>query len=255
MAALTPPTLLDQKSGSDPRMLIAEACRVLANSGLAEDILGHVSVRSGNEVFVRCRGPLERGLLFTEPTDVYMVDSEGPLPDQYQLPNEYPIHREIFLARPDVQAVVHAHPPAIVAADLAGLRLRPIVGAYNIPAMRLANQNIPVYPRSVLINRTELAQDLAKTLGLSDICILRGHGIVTTGATVEQAVVRALNAEALARMTLLANGHGTLPPALSAEDIEEMPDLGSTFNDSFVWRHHIAKLELANLGLRNEPVS
>lgn len=240
------------------RVLITEACRVLAHSGLAEDILGHVSLRADNgALLIRCRGPRERGLLFTEPDDIHLVDDDesvhSPL-GEYQIPNEFPIHREIFRARPDVQAVVHAHPPAVVAADLAGLKLRPIVGAYNIPAMRMASGVIPVYPRSVLINRTDLAVTLAQTLGDSDVCILRGHGIVAVGVSVEQAMVRAINIEALARMTLLASSSGRTPLPLSPEDIEEMPDLGSTFNDMFVWRHHVSKLEIANLGVRRPLV-
>jgi ribulose-5-phosphate 4-epimerase/fuculose-1-phosphate aldolase len=249
--------LLEHDSDTDSRILIAEACRILANGGLAEDILGHVSTRSadGSGVLIRCRGPLERGLLFTELDDVHLLPA-GPgheLPGGYQPPNEYPIHREIYEARPDVQAIVHAHPPAVVAADLAGLELRPIVGAFNIPAMRMANQGIPVYPRSVLINKTSLAQDLAAALGDSDVCILRGHGIVATGTSVQQAMVRALNLEALARMTLLAHGSGTTPPEVSGEDLNEMPDLGTTFNDSYVWRHHVSRLEMDHLGVRATP--
>ena len=235
-------------------MLVAEACRIMAHSGLAEDILGHVSVRlNGDDVLVRCRGPQERGLLFTEPSDVHAVRlaAEQQLPGGYQVPNEFPIHEQILLARPDVQAVVHAHPPAVVAADLAGLELRPIVGAYNIPAMRLAASTVPIYPRSILINRTGLGRDLVDVLGGANACILHGHGIVTTGSSVQQAMARALSLDSLARMTLLAHGHhGTTPPVVSEEDIDEMPDLGSAFNDSLLWRHHVARLGMANLSLR-----
>ena len=73
------------------------------------------------------------------------------LPDGYAPPSELPIHAETLRRRPEVNAVVHAHAPSVVMADLAGLALRPIVGAYNIPAMRLALDGIPVYPRAVLI--------------------------------------------------------------------------------------------------------
>ena len=56
---------------------------------------------------------------------------------------------------PDVDAVVHAHPPAVVAADLAGLRIRPVVGAFDIPGAKLAAGGVPVYPRGVLISVTD----------------------------------------------------------------------------------------------------
>ncbi|TVT13755.1 class II aldolase/adducin family protein [Amycolatopsis acidiphila] len=227
------------------RSMVATACRILAHQGLAADILGHVSTRADNDsIWVRCRGPQERGLLFTRPDDIRRVPLVGrtDLPDGYAVPNELPIHSEIMRARPDVQAVVHVHPPAVVAADIAGLTLRPIVGAFNIPAMRLASDGIPVYPRSVLIRRTELGRAVADALGMKHVCVLRGHGIVTTGETVQQAVVRALNLEALARLTLDASAHGD-PEVLSAEDAAELPDLGSTFNDQFVWHSLLAKLD------------
>jgi ribulose-5-phosphate 4-epimerase/fuculose-1-phosphate aldolase len=81
------------------------------------------------------------------------------------------------------------------------------------------------------------------------VCILRGHGVVTVGDTIEQAVVRALNIEILARMTLDATHRGTPPPELPTEDIAAMPDLGSTFNDTYVWQYHRSRLELAGLDL------
>ncbi|GHJ35717.1 class II aldolase/adducin family protein [Streptomyces sp. TS71-3] len=238
-------------SADEVRRLIALGCRILAHRGLAEDILGHISLRDDDgTLHIRCRGPRERGLLFTDPGDVWRVglDGDTDLPDGYRVPNELPIHREVLRARPDAQAVVHIHPPNVVAADLAGLTLRPIVGAYNIPAMRMALDGIPVYPRGVLITRPDLGREVATALAERPVCILRGHGIVAIGETVQQAVVRALTVESLAKMTLAASGHRT-PPVLPEADIAELPDLGSAFNDETVWRSHLARLEHAGLGL------
>lgn len=234
------------------RTTVAEACRILAHAGLAEDILGHVSVRapSGGGILVRSRGPRERGLLFTTPADVHEVTPDGArLPHGYERPNEYPIHGQVLAARPDAAAAVHVHPPAVVACELAGLRLRPIVGAYNIPAMRMAREGIPVFGRSVLVNTDELGRSVAETLGDRDVCILRGHGILTVGETVEQAVVRALNIESLARMTLDSARGRTLPAEVPENDAQVIPDLGSTFNDTYVWQYRRSRLELAGLGI------
>ncbi|GHH81258.1 class II aldolase [Streptomyces sulfonofaciens] len=238
-------------TAEEARRLIALGCRILAHRGLAEDILGHISLRDDDgTLHIRCRGPRERGLLFTEAEDVHRVglDGDTALSGGHRVPNELPIHREVLRARPDVRAVVHIHPPSVVAADLAGLTLRPIVGAYNIPAMRMALDGIPVYPRAVLITRPELGREVAAALAGQPVCILRGHGVVATGQTVQQAVVRALNMETLARMTLAAAVHRT-PPALPDSDVAELPDLGSAFNDETVFRSHLARLEHAGLGL------
>lgn len=239
-----------------PERLIALACRVLAERGLAEDILGHVSLRASSDdggdraLYVRSRGPNEKGLLFTGPDDVHRVSIDGdtPLPGGYKVPNELPIHREVLRARPDVAAVVHVHPPEVVAADLAGITLAPVVGAYNIPAMRMASEGIPVYPRAVLINSEKLGREVAGTLGDRPVCLLHGHGIVATGVTVAQAVVRALSVTALARVMLLASQSG-VPAPLPADDIAALPDLGSAFNDEMVWRSHVARLDHQGLGL------
>jgi 3,4-dihydroxyphthalate decarboxylase len=232
------------------RRTVAQACRVLAHQGLAEDVLGHVSVRVGTDrMLIRCRGPHESGLLFTTPDDVHLVGLDGPydLPDGYAVPGELPIHAETLRRRPEVTAVVHAHPPAVVTADLAGLALRPIVGAYNIPAMRLALDGVPVHPRGVLIRRAELAVEMLESMGDRPVCVLRGHGVTTTGATVAQAVVRALNLEALARITLGVAAAGGEARELPAADIAELPDLGAALNEESVWRHQLARLRLAGL--------
>jgi ribulose-5-phosphate 4-epimerase/fuculose-1-phosphate aldolase len=227
------------------RARVAQACRVLATEGLVEGTLGHVSVRTGaDRMLIRCRGTAERGLLFTEDADVRPTDFDGtPIgPDEgYKVPNELPIHGELLRARPEVNAVVHAHPPAVLICGLAGLELRPIFGSYNIPAMRMALDGVPVYPRSVLIRRPELAHEMIAAMGERPVCVLKGHGITVTGDSVEQAVVRALNLNALAAVTLAVAQAGGRAEEIPAEDIAELPDLGSAFNDLVVWRYHVAK--------------
>ncbi|MFF2502462.1 class II aldolase/adducin family protein [Streptomyces sp. NPDC058067] len=137
------------------RQLISDACRVLAARGLSDGILGHISLRMDDTtLLVRCRGPQERGLRYTTPADIRLVDLDGQAAapgelDGWSVPNELPLHTEVLRARPDVRTVVHAHPPAVVAADLAGLSLRPVVGAFDIPGTRLAAGGVPVHPPGV----------------------------------------------------------------------------------------------------------
>jgi 3,4-dihydroxyphthalate decarboxylase len=157
------------------------------------------------------------------------------------VPNELPIHGELLRARPEVNAVVHAHPPAVLLCGVAGLDLRPLFGSYNIPAMRMALEGIPVYPRSVLIRRPDLAHEMIAAMGDRPVCVLKGHGITVTGASVEEAVVRALNLNALATVTLELARLGAKPEPVPAEDVAELPDLGSAFNDLAVWRYLLAK--------------
>jgi 3,4-dihydroxyphthalate decarboxylase len=222
------------------------ACRVLARQGVGDGILGHVSARATDgTILIRCRGPNERGLAFTTEDDIRAVDLDGRGGDlgQWRPPNEFPIHSQILAARPDVGCVVHAHPPLALLVALAGIELRPIFGAYNIPAMRLAQAGVPVFARSALITRPELAQELVDAMSGRDVCLMRGHGITVTGATVEEATVRALDLNTLARVHVELARIGVTAPTVSEEDMAELPDLGSAFNTTASWRHYVALLE------------
>jgi ribulose-5-phosphate 4-epimerase/fuculose-1-phosphate aldolase len=230
----------------EQRVQAATACRVLAHRGLAPGVLGHVSVRIGeNALLVRGRGRQERGVARTEAADVRLVSLDGRQlePEEgWTPPAELPIHTAILRRRPDCAAVVHAHPPAAVICGLADLELRPVFGAYNIPALRLALDGVPVYPRPVLIRTDALADEMVAALGDRRVCLLRGHGIVAVGDTLQQATVAAVNLNELCEVTLELARLGANPPGLSAADLAELPDLGGHFNDELVWRSLVADL-------------
>jgi ribulose-5-phosphate 4-epimerase/fuculose-1-phosphate aldolase len=232
------------------RREVALACRMLALTGLTTPILGHVSIRlDPSRVLVRCRGPEERGLLATEVSDVRLVhiDDRGAVAGGYTLPNEFPIHAEILRARPDADSVVHAHPRSALLAGLADIALRPVFGAYNIPAAAMATAGVPVFEHRGLVRSPERGRELAATLGDSSVALLRGHGIVTAGDRVVQAVVRAFDLDDLLSISVELARLGAEPDEVSESDRADLPDLGGTFNEDAVWRYRI--LELARAGL------
>lgn len=231
------------------RELVAAACRVLAGRGLADGVLGHIGVRvDDRRLLVRCRGPRERGLAFTTPEDVRLVDLEGregargELDGGYTPPNELPLHVEVLRARADVAAVVHAHPPEVVAADLAGIRIRPVVGAFDIPGTRLAAGGVPVHPRGVLLRDRRLAAEMVASMGDRPVVVLRAHGLTSAAATIEQAVLQAISVDQLARLSLKVVGAGGTLTDLPEADMAELPDLGAEFNTATAWRHELARL-------------
>ena len=227
------------------RQDVADACRVMAARGIADGLLGHVSVRVDDEhMLIRCRGPRERGLAFTVPDDIRLVDLDGhgDLPGGYAVPAELPLHAEVLRRRPEVRAVVHAHPFAVVAADLAGHPLRPLLGAFDIPGAHLAAGGIPVHPRSVLVRTRVLAAEMVASMGDRSVVVLRGHGLTATGDVAAEAVLRALSVDTIARMILAVAGAGGVPAAIPDEDLAELPDLGSRFNQETAWRHELARL-------------
>jgi ribulose-5-phosphate 4-epimerase/fuculose-1-phosphate aldolase len=231
---------------------VALSCRILAMEGLVEGILGHVSARiaESDEMLIRCRGEEETGVFFTSEDAIRRVHLDGQgsdLEGRYEVPKELPIHGEIYKVRPDVGCVIHAHPPAALICGITELELRPIFGAFNIPAMRMALEGIPVFPRSVLISKPELAAAMIEVMGQKDLCLLRGHGVTVTGRTVEETTVRALDFNTLARVTLQIAQSGRQAHDISQEDREALPDLGSTFNTTWVWRYYARLVEASKI--------
>ena len=233
------------------RARVAEACRALTHAGVLSGVLGHVSLRlEDGALLVRSRGPDEQGLRFSRPGDVMKVDSDGDALDDrsdVRAPNELPIHTAVMRRRPDVNAVVHAHPYHTLLVGIADLDLVPLVGAYNIPATRLAaNDRIARFPRAALINDWELASQLAANMGTRNACLLRGHGIVTCGATLEEAVITAVDLEQLCRVTIDVHRLGVAPRPISDEDLTQLPDLGAAFNADMAYRALVASERAAS---------
>ena len=98
----------------------------------------------------------EEGVRYTTVDAIRRVDFDGNGPhkgEQYQVPNELPIHGEIYKKRPAVGCVVHAHPKEALICGITELEFRPIFGAFtHMRAMRMALEGIPIFPRSYLIN-------------------------------------------------------------------------------------------------------
>ena len=240
---MTGPELLDQQ-----RALVAQACRVAAARGLVDGILGHLSLRVDDDhLLIRCRSDADTGVAFTRPADIRLIAFDGSAGadgelDGYRVPNELPIHVESMRADARHRAVAHLHPPAVVAADLAGIPIRPIYGAFDIPGAWLARDGVPVYPRAVLIRNSRLGREMVAAMRGGPVVICRGHGITSAATTVQQAVLQAISLDALARMSLRVKAAGGILRDIDDSDWDELPDLGAGFNVDAAWRHEVARL-------------
>lgn len=232
----------------EERHLVADACRVAAARGLVDGILGHVSLRVGeDQLLVRCRSDGDRGVAFTDSSDIRLVNFDGSAGaagelDGYRAPNELPIHVECLRAMPQHQAVAHLHPPEVVTADLAGITIRPIYGAFDIPGAWMARAGVPVYERAVLIRDTRLGREMVAAMGDHPVVICRGHGIVSAAATVQQAVLQAISVDQLARMSMGILAAGGALRDIDDADWDDLPDLGPKFTGDAAWKHEIARL-------------
>lgn len=231
------------------RALVAQACRVAAARGLVDGILGHVGMRiDDGHLLIRCRSDTDTGVAFTRPGDIRLIafdgspGADGEL-DGYRLPVELPIHVETMLAEPRHRAVAHLHPPDVVAADLAGIEIRPIYGAYDIAGAWLARGGVPVYERAVLIRNSRLGKEMVAAMRGRPVVICRGHGINSAASTVQQAVLQAIGVDELARMSLRVRAAGGTLRDIDDADWDDLPDLGSGFNTEAAWRHEVARLD------------
>jgi ribulose-5-phosphate 4-epimerase/fuculose-1-phosphate aldolase len=105
--------------------------------------------------------------------------------------------------------------------------------------MRLGLKGIPVYQRSLTLNTKEQVHAMQKVMGDGDICILRGHGLIVAGTSVERATITAIKVDTLARMNLQAASLGKVP-SISDEDISEFENRRGRGNSSAegLWRYY-----------------
>ncbi|HEX9879203.1 MAG TPA: class II aldolase/adducin family protein [Candidatus Binatia bacterium] len=214
----------------ETKEIVAESCRILGKLNLTKEATGHVSARieGTDRILIRARGPQEEGVRFTTAHEVITADLNGNKLDGdegFARPQEVFIHTWIYKTRPEVNSVVHIHPPTVVLFTICNKPLLPLYGAYDPSGLRLYLDGIARYPRSILISNDERGQEFAAALGDKRVCLMRGHGITSVGASVEEATVTAIKLNQLAEMNYQAALLGT-PEAISDEDIQAFANIG-----------------------------
>jgi L-fuculose-phosphate aldolase len=188
---------------------VAIANRVLSVAGLASGALaslGHVSMRVPGEpdkFVVKGRGLAFDVLGAVRDEDMVVCDLNGFLiegPKGATQPNEVMIHSSILSARPDVTSVVHVHPRYAVVLSTLGHTMRPVARE----GMPLVREPLPVYPNVALVTTQEEGTELANVLGARQAALLFGHGAVTVGTDLEDAVMNMVNLEEQAKMNWYA---------------------------------------------------
>ncbi len=207
------------------RERVAKACRVIGKLELTKAATGHISARvPGTEtLLIRARGPDESGVRFTATEDVITVDFDGNKLDGregLEPPQEVFIHTWLYKKRPELRAVVHAHPATVVLFTICNKPLLPLYGAYDPSSLKLLTEGIPTYPRSITVSNNKLGEEFAGSMP-GRACLMRGHGITTCGGTVEEATITAIKLNELAEMNYRANLLGN-PQPIPVEEIEHI---------------------------------
>jgi L-fuculose-phosphate aldolase len=212
----------------DVKREVATANRVLANLGLAAGVtaaLGHASMRvpsEPNHFFVKGREYEFDALAMMEPNDMVLCDTEGFLiggrPGLTQC-SEVKIHACIYKTHPKIQAIVHVHPRYTILMSVLTGSLKPL----RQEGAQLLRYPLPVYPHVKTIQSDAEGMEVANLLCESQAMLLRGHGAVTTGTRLSEAVMGMAQLEEQAQLNYLAYcAQGEGYAYLSNELIDEM---------------------------------
>lgn len=197
---------------------IVEVGLRLHQGGLVPATAGNISVRVANGHLITASG-VGKGSLTAD--QVIFVDHEGHKPKSgAPVSSEDLMHLEIYRRRPDVQAVIHAHPPTATAFAVAHMPLDPWILAEAVVVLG----TVPL-TRYATPGTAELAKIVAEGLGKGNAALLANHGAITVGQTLTQAHHRMETLEHVARVAVMARLLGSTR-ALSSSDVDRL--LGST---------------------------
>ncbi len=183
---------------------VAYSCNILAIEGHWDQILGHVSARiPGEQAFLM--KPHSFGFEEIRPYHLIVCNLEGEkIRGEYMRHSEVFIHSEIYKARPDVNSVVHSHPPYAIAFGSLRQPLRPISHEGSI-----FHEGLPLFDyTTALIRSPDLGAKVAESLKNCHGLLMKNHGSTVVGESVEVATLYAVFLERAARIQLSAMAAG-----------------------------------------------
>src|SRR5437660_6627002 len=199
------------------RRKLTNAGRILTSQDQGDFVAGHVTVRLPDDPNRFLMKPGTIGLDEMTPENIITVDLDGrKVGGTMPRHNEVFIHSEVLRARPDIQAVIHTHAPHAVAFSSLGRELVPV----NNEAGYFYKKLPVFYETTDLIVTPERGKAVARCLGQNGAVILRNHGIVTAGRSIEEAVWIALKLERACRVQLMAEWAGGPKLVAEGEDLQ-----------------------------------
>jgi ribulose-5-phosphate 4-epimerase/fuculose-1-phosphate aldolase len=223
---------------------LAYSCNILANEGHWDNILGHVSVRIPKQDKILMK-PHSFGFEEIRPQHIIVCDLDGKkIEGKYERHSEVFIHTEIYRARPDVNCIVHSHPPYAIAFGSLRQPLRPISHEGSI-----FYQGLPLFDHTTALIRTpELGKEVAKSLAKCRGVLMKNHGSTVVGESIEVATLYAVFLEKACRIQLLATASGE--PSWTSDD--EAPikfeQIYTTHRQGSMWDYFVRRARQARKG-------
>lgn len=197
---------------------------------------GNLSIRDDNgDIWITPAG-VDKGTLTR--SDMVCVKEDGTVIGHHKPSSEYPFHRLVYRSRPDLKAVVHAHPPALVSFSI----VRRIPNTKLLPNEELIVGDVGMADYA-LPGSEELGENIAEVFKQGINCVmLENHGVVVGGENLFEAFRAFETLEYCARLEINAHRIGA-PLSLSAvnrdkpqQDLEEFVPGGCTTEEREVRR-------------------
>ena len=195
------------------------ANRILANENVV-DAYGHVSIRHPGKperFFMACMLAAPE---MVERADIMEFDLDSQPVNDTRTPSiERFIHSAIYEARPEVQAVVHAHAEDILPFGITDVPLRPVIhsGSFigtHVPVWDIADN---FGDTNLLVSNTAQGRDLARCLGNNNVALMRGHGFAAAARSLIDVVRLSVYLPRNARVQLAAMRIGKFKPLSEGE--------------------------------------
>lgn len=207
---------------------LVAACRVLVSEGVSEGAF-NVSCRIDDDTMMAI--PVTSPTLVTENNLVIHPISEGS--------KNWKAHPAIYQERPDVGAIVHVHPPHVVAFSTVDRGFTP-VHHYGAPF----HDRITVFKSPGQTKSDDRAREMARQLGQGRAILQRGHGVIVVGKDLKEATILTLFLEESCRITLLAEQMGSPAYLTPAQSEKITPQILKQRSQDKAWEHYLSKTRI-----------
>ncbi len=204
-----------------PSLKVIEADLRIASDILeweSGDIFGHVGARLPGGEGIACKAFRPAS---TEESDwlVHFDFDANKIGGTGGPPQEWTMYTEIFRLRPDIEALAHMHSPACIAMSIAGREIMPV----HLQSAKF-RAPVPIYPRPIHIKDREEGIELATALGSGKAVVIKGHGVVAVGKSIDEACMNAMYLERTAKIQGLATTLGFTGP--TQDFLDDMMESG-----------------------------
>lgn len=197
-----------------PKDQITEIIKRIYQAGMTTTSGGNISIKDSEGKIWVTPSAIDKGSLTRK--DICCVNPDGNVIGLHKPSSEFPFHKAIYDIRPDIKAVIHAHPPALVSFSIA----RKIPNTNIIPQAKYICGPIG-YADYALPGSMHLGDKIAEQFSKGyDAVIMENHGIVVGGTDIKDAFIRFEALEFSAKTIIGASTVGEVQ-YLSDDQIEQ----------------------------------